>query len=215
MDFTRDSNNNIIHKSVVIRGNPRLGKDNFFGPYCVVYDNVSIGDKNYFTSHVSIGSPAEHKDKQVESSDYQVIIGNHNIFREFITINKPTSQDSLTLIEDNCFIMRGCHVSHDTWIESNVTMSCDVILGGHSRIMKGAYMGIKSCTHPFTIIGAYCIAGMGAVITTDFGPGLKIIGIPAKDNGMNTIGLDRADVRNDELNNQVDRFLEAVHEKEN
>ena len=214
-EYRGDADGNIFHKSAIINPRAKIGKNNLFGPYCTVYHNVTIGNDNKFISHVSVGTPGEHKKLEDFSMKLgKVVIGNHNTFREFITINKSTKEESITLIEDDCYIMRGGHISHDTWVESGVIMSCDVILGGHSRIMRGTYMGIKSCTHPFTIIGAFCIAGMGAVITKDFAPGLKLVGIPANERGTNVIGLERANLNPGELDLEVQRFCEALKRRD-
>lgn len=191
-----DSNNNKIHKTVIFGSNVSIGYGNYIGPYCVIHDDVSIKDGNVFESHCSVGSPAEHKsqkyNRNAQPQKGKVIIGSYNNFREFITINKPT--EKITHIGDNCYIMRGSHVSHDTIVHNNVVMSCNVILGGHTQVLTGAYMGLNSCTHPRIIIGHYSMIGMAAVVTKNIPPVSKAYGVPAVVKGQNTVGIERNNI---------------------
>lgn len=211
MEYIVDENKNIIHPTAVIHADANIGSFNFIGPYCTIHNNVHIGNYNIFESHVSVGSPAEHKapeyNRVAHEQKGKVVIGNFNNIREFVTINKPTQV--LTSIGSNCYIMRGGHISHDSHVEDDVIMSCDVILGGHTIVLKGAYMGIKSCTHPRMTIGHYSIIGMGSVVTKNITPGAKAFGIPAKIMGFNDIGLERAGLTRDDLN-KYDKIYEET-----
>lgn len=203
---------NFIHETAIISPKAIMGDGNYFGPYVVVYDNVVIGNNNHFQSHASIGSSAEHKDpmfdpRQNEQDDCFVYIGDANIIREFVTINKPTTSKK-TEIGNGCYIMRSSHVGHDTIIENNVIMSCNVTLGGHSHIMSGAYLAINSATHPYTIVGAYAMLGMGCITVkgSRIEPGKIYIGSPAEYLKDNIIGLNRAGVVEEHLSKEIDRF---------
>ena len=85
---------NYIHPTACIMGKFIMGNGNYVGPYCTIYDGVQIGDNNKFCSHVSVGSPAEHKDEKFDWTKYKqhgkTIIGSNNFFREFIKINRAT-----------------------------------------------------------------------------------------------------------------------------
>ena len=146
--------NSFVHKTAIIGRNVSIGEDCYIGPYCTIQSNVIIGNGNIFEAHVSIGSPAEHKDDKFNRLKFEqdglIRIGDNNQFKEFITINRPTK--TLTRVGSRCFIMRGCHISHDSLVDDDVIMSCNVVLGGHSWVMDGAYLAIGSITHPFTVI---------------------------------------------------------------
>ena len=77
---------NFIHPTAIIGNKVIIGKGNYIGPYCIIYDGVKIGDNNRFESNVIIGSNAEHRDYFRKGSNFSTKIGNNNIFREFVTI---------------------------------------------------------------------------------------------------------------------------------
>ena len=70
-----------------------------------------------------------------------------------------------TIIGDNNYIMNSSTIDHDCYIENNVVMSSNVILGGGVRVMNGAQLGIKTIVHQNQIIGSFSMIGMGSIIT--------------------------------------------------
>ena len=61
--------------------------------------------------------------------------------------------------------MNSSTIDHDCYIENNVVMSSNVILGGGVRVMNGAQLGIKTIVHQNQIIGSFSMIGMGSIIT--------------------------------------------------
>lgn len=203
---------NEIHPTAIVSPRAIIGQNNYIGPYCTVYDNVIIGNDNIFISHVSVGSPPEHKDEKynnflIEQPDCFVYIGNGNTFREFITINMPTDSKR-TMIGNDCYIMRNCHLGHDTILEDNITMSCNSICGGHTYLMKGVTMGLGSITHQRSILGSYSMLGMGCIVTksSHIEPFNIYVGNPAKYLKENIIGIERAELTEVFMQKERDRF---------
>lgn len=184
-----DYYSNTIHPTAIIGPNVSIGFGNDIGPYCVIQGDTVIGSNNKFEAYCSIGAPAEHRDFFYK--DGKVVIGNSNIFREFVTVNGGT--EDITTIGNECVFLRNSHVGHDSIIKNKVNLSCNVLIGGHSHIMEGANFGLGSICHQFSIIGAYAMIGMGAIITkgADVAPGVVYVGNPAKYLKINQIGLDR------------------------
>lgn len=194
---------NFFHETVVVASTigglgVRIGTGNYFGPYMVISEGVVIGNENRFEGHSSIGSPAEHKSYLPTHIGY-VTIGDRNIIKEFVTVNRPTTDK--TVIGNGCYIMARAHVSHDTILENGVTLSDNVLLGGHSHVMAGATLGLGAIVHQYQVIGTYAMIGMGSVITKglDVLPGRTYAGNPAKFLGRNTIGIARAGVSPEHL----------------
>lgn len=196
---------NAVHHTCVFEGVIQMGRYNVFGPNCLVKRNVIMGDNNYFYGFTSIATDPEFNnqffnptDREYNPTDRGIVkIGNNNVFREFITINSPTSTNGLTKIGDDCYIMRGSHISHDTYLGNKVTMSCNALIGGHGRIMEGAYMGLGSVIHPKLTVGAYTILGMNATLTRNAKPFSKYVGVPAENIGENSVGIERAKLAED------------------
>jgi UDP-N-acetylglucosamine acyltransferase len=182
----------------------KIGINNYFGPGVFIGPNVEIGDNNNFVCFSSVGTSAEHKDFFHKLG--KVKIGNNNIVREFVTINAGTTEP--TIVGDNCILLRGCHVSHDTVLEDNVTVSCNVMIGGESYVMKHANLGLGCVIHQRQVIGSYSMIGMGAVITKHLPvlPGGVFVGNPAKFKKTNFRLLDKLKITNDILSNELDRY---------
>jgi UDP-N-acetylglucosamine acyltransferase len=135
-----------------------------------------------------------------------VIIGNNNVFREFITVNAGTLKP--TTLGSNIVLLRNSHVGHDSTLEDKVNLSCNVLIGGHSYIMEGANFGLGSICHQFSTIGAYSMIGMGSVVTKKsiIQPGKIYVGVPCDYLKDNTIGLDRNNINQISLDNLNIKF---------
>lgn len=181
---------NNIHETAIIHPGAIIGSGNVIGPYCVIDENVEIGDRNIFQSHVSIGSPAEHKSHAGREG---VIIGSDNEFREFITINQGTKVP--TVIGNHGYFMRGCHFGHDCVIHDRVTMACNAIVGGHTRIMDYVNLGLGAITHQNIVIPPGMMLGAGAVaIKAHYEDWTIYAGVPAVKIKPNKVGLERANI---------------------
>jgi UDP-N-acetylglucosamine acyltransferase len=62
-------------------------------------------------------------------------------------------------------MLRGSHCGHDVIISNDCTISCNVLLGGHTFVGIGANIGLGAIVHQFSKIGSYSMIGMGAIIT--------------------------------------------------
>lgn len=198
---------NFIHPTAIIDTSVRMGTRNIIGPYTVIGPDVTIGDSNRIEGHASIGSPAEHKDFFTGRGSYGVRIGSSNTIREFTTINSGTVRT--TTMQNDCIMLRGSHLSHDSIMEDRVTLSCNVLVGGHSYIMEGANCGLGSIIHQYQTIGAYAMLGMGAIVPRSFvvKPGRVYYGNPVKETcRRNDIGLERGGVTDNILRQLADKF---------
>ena len=50
-------------------------------------------------------------------------------------------------------------------MRDGVTLSCGVLIGGHSLLFDGCNFGLNACCHQFSRIGHFAMVGMGAVVT--------------------------------------------------
>ena len=156
-------NTNYIHPSAIIGKNVKLGNNNYIGPNCLIVGNTTIGDNNHFEAFCSIGTFPEHKEFFDKKEIKGVVIGNNNVFREFVTVNAGCTQD--TVISNRCWMLKGSHVGHDCYIEDDVTLSCNALVGGYSIVMQDANFGLGAICHQRSLIGAYAMLGMGTIVT--------------------------------------------------
>ncbi len=198
-------NGNYIHSSVLFTIKPELGRGNVIGPNCFFGPNVKMGDNNYLHSHVSIGSPPEHKGHWHDVGQ-GVILGNNIRISSFCTIDSGSQWR--TRIDDNCALLSHGHIGHDVIVERDCTISCGAKIGGESTIMRGANVGLNAVIHQRQVIGSYSFIGMGSAVTKKLvvTPGDIFAGNPAKLLGQNVIGLQRAKISDKDLTLEIIRF---------
>lgn len=197
---------NYVHPTAVISPDANIGEGNHFGPYVVVRGDVTIGNQNRFESHCSIGTAAEHHEEFWKEPRNGVIIGSCNVFREFVTVNCGTNSE--TQVGWNNVILRGAHISHDTIVEDCCTISCNVLIGGHSRIMKFANLGLGSILHQFSVVGTGAMLGMGTVVPKKrkIEPFRIYVGNPATYLKANIIGTQKAKLSTIDMAKEVERY---------
>jgi UDP-N-acetylglucosamine acyltransferase len=177
-----------VHPTAVIEGDVVLGEGTTVGPFTYLRGPLVVGARTRIYPHVVIGTEGEHKSRGPVGA---IRIGNDVIVRELVVVQRGTG-DHETEIGDGCFIMDHCHVAHDVLIEAEVTMSPNVVLGGHTHVLRGATLGIGAMTHQFSTIGAYAMIGMGAVVTRDVPPFCTVVGNPASFQRLNAHAIDAA-----------------------
>jgi UDP-N-acetylglucosamine acyltransferase len=191
-----------------------MGEGNYIGPYCVFSGNVDIGDNNKFISHVSVGSPPEHRGFTMDPATFESIgtitIGSNNTFFEFVTINHPFKD--LTAIGSNCFVLAHVYLPHDCIIEDGVTIANGCTIGGHSVLMKGCNLGFSVSVHQFSTIGPYCMVGMGSIVLEDLPPYCVYVGTGPRRLRLNSVGLSRNGY-NDATIQQLQHWVESGSEE--
>lgn len=183
---------NIIHPKAIVHPKAKIGLRNVIHPGVIIGANVEIGNDNHIFPYAIIGTEAEHRNFHGKEM-HKVFIGDRNIIREFVTINCGTFRE--TQISHDCYLLRGSHVGHDSWIHPNVTLSCNVLIGGESEILDGANLGLGAVVHQRSIIGHYSMIGMNSVVpkTREVLPLMKYAGSPIEYIGKNTHWLEKLD----------------------
>jgi len=186
------SDNNTIHPTAVIAASVRIGRGNTIGAFTTIDGDVLIGDGNWIGPHVTIGTPAQYTTAKYEFSGQPVTgirIGNRCVLREYTTVHQPSKFE--TVVEDDCYFMAYCHVSHDTHIRRNVAMANNTQIGGFTDVGEYSTIGLSAVIHQYSTIGAYAMIGMSSVISKDVPPFAKVLGNPAQLIGVNAIGMER------------------------
>ena len=166
-------------------------------PTAVIYGNVKIGADCYIGAYSVIGSPPEHREAIAEGRQTGVLIRDNVRINEYVTVSAGVERT--TTIRQRAFIQRGAYISHDTIIGNMVTVSCNVLIGGHSEIDRDANLGLGCIIHQRSKIREGCMIGMGAVVTKsqETQPYKVYVGSPAKYlkdneyliNKLNTLGI--------------------------
>jgi len=176
---------------VLIGAGVTVGDDTVVGPYTRIEGPVTIGERNVFYGHASVGGPPQ--DLKYKRERTELVIGNDNVFREFVTLNRGTQGGGgISTIDSNCFFMAYSHVAHDCHIGTGVIFANNATLAGHVDVGEFATIGAFTAVHQFCRVGEHAFIGGGSICTQDVLPYVKTVGNrPAKTYGINTIGLER------------------------
>ncbi len=197
-----------IDPTAIVHPNAELGSGVEVGPYSVISEDVRIGENTKIGPHAfidrwttigrdcsiyqftSIGAPPQ--DIGYKGEKTEVIIGDNNIIREFVTIHRSTTkQEKKTVIGNNNMLMNYVHIAHDCTLGDNIIMANSATLGGHVSIDDSAIVGGLVAIHQHVRIGAYCIIGGASAVTKDIPPFVMAVGNRAHLFGLNAVGLRR------------------------
>ena len=216
--------NSVIHKDAKISKTAEIGPYTVIGPKVVIGNNVKIyshvnitgntkiGDGTIIFPFASIGNAPQ--DLKYNNEETKLEIGQNNKIREYVTINPGTSGGGgLTKIGDNCLFMISSHVAHDCNVGNNVIIANNVPLGGHVTIEDNVVIGGNSAVQQFTRIGKLAmIGGMTGVLHDVIPYGLSI-GNRNYLQGLNLIGLRRANFENKDIIGLTEAYKEIFASK--
>ena len=195
----------MIHNSSVIDKKAKISKSVTIGPFCYIGPDVTLEDNVNLISNVhiegntiigkgtkifpfaSIGT--QPQDLKFKGEKNNLLIGENNIIREYVTINPGTKGGgSKTVIGNNCLFMISSHIAHDCKIGNNVIIANNVPLGGHVTIEDSVVIGGNSAVQQFTRIGRLAMIGGMTGVLKDVIPFGLSIGNRNFLQGLNLIG---------------------------
>lgn len=174
----------------IIGPNVEIDEGTWIGPHVVISKLTNIGKNNKFFQFCSIGE--DPQDLHYEGEASRLVIGDHNTFRENVTINRGTAkQNMLTSIGNHNLFMTCSHVAHDCVVGNNTVFANTSALAGHIVVGDFATIGAFTGVHQFCNIGAYSFISRGAQVAKDVLPYLMVAGNDPKVHGLNSVGLKR------------------------
>ena len=197
----------MIHPSAIISPSAEVGSNVSIGPLTVVEAGAKIGDGCQIESHVVIKGSVELGENNIVGTASvlggapqhlvpaegtgRVVIGNGNIFREYVTIHHGYGKDAVTRIGDKNLLMVNSHAAHDCAIGNSTIIANNVMLAGHVRIDDSAYLAGAVGVHQFCHIGRNTMVGGQSAIKKDVPPFVTVDGDSNQLVGLNSVGLRR------------------------
>jgi UDP-N-acetylglucosamine acyltransferase len=198
----------LIHSTSLVDARAELDSTVSVGPFAIIGPHVKIdagtvieshasvighttlGKHNRVFQHAVIGGPPQ--DKKYAGEPTRLEVGDHNTFRECVTLNTGTVQDEgVTRIGSHNWLMAYVHVGHDCRVHDHTIMANSVALGGHVQVGDYAILGGLTGVHQHVRVGAHAMTGAGSVLLQDLPPFVMSQGYPAAPRGLNSEGLKR------------------------
>ena len=134
----------MIDKTAIVNKNAKVHSSVKIGPYTIIGPNVEIGENTEIQSHVSITgntkigkankiypfvSINDPQDLKYNGEETNLVIGDNNKIREYVTTNPGTiGGGGKTVIGNNCLFMISSHIAHDCQVGNNVIIANNCLL---------------------------------------------------------------------------------------
>jgi UDP-N-acetylglucosamine acyltransferase len=216
-----------IETGAVISPGAQIEAGVVVGPYTIVEENVTIGAGTVIGSHALIASGARigrdcrihhgavvgspPQDLKFRGEQTTLEVGNQTTIREYVTLNRGTSERGKTTIGNHCFIMAYAHVAHDCAVGNNVILANAVNMAGHVVIGDHAVIGGLVPVHQFVRVGCHAMIGGGFRVPKDVPPYILAGQEPLVFQGLNLVGLKRRNFSRETLD-LLRRAYQIVYE---
>jgi len=213
----------MIHKTAIIDSKAKISSTVEIGPYTIIGPNVVIEEGVLIQSHVnitgytkigknnkiypfaSIGN--DPQDLKYKGEKTELLIGDNNVIREYVTINPGTiGGGGITKIGNNSLFMIGAHIAHDCIIGNNVVIANSAAIAGHAEINDHVVIGGNCGVQQFTRIGRMAMIGGMTGVSRDVIPYGLSTGNRNFLNGVNIVGLRRSKVSNKDIIGLTDAY---------
>jgi UDP-N-acetylglucosamine acyltransferase len=197
----------MIHATAIIHPKAQVGADCEIGPYCVIGEHVALGAGCKLHSHVVIGGHTKlgqgneifpfasiglkTQDLKWKGGVTRTQIGDHNTFREYVTVHSATSDGEVTTVGSNNHILAYCHLAHNVTLGNHIIMSNVATLAGHVTVEDHAVVGGLAAVHQFCRIGKLAMIGGCSKVVQDVPPFMMADGNPAETRTINKVGMER------------------------
>ncbi len=203
-----------ISKNADVHPDAQIGQDAHIGPFCVVGPKATIGDRTRLDNSVTIAgkvtigsdnkfSPycvigGEPQDISYSGAETEVVIGDNNVFRESVTVNRASEkEDGITSVGNDGYYMACVHIAHDCKVGDRVVMANASVLGGHVHVHDRATISGMVAIHHFASVGTYSFVGGVSRALHDVPPYMLVEGVPTKPRCVNIVALKRNDFPSD------------------
>lgn len=208
----------------------KIGENCEIGAFAYIDKNVVIGDNCVIMPHASVlygtrmgnnnkifhgavigGVPQDLKFKGEETT---CEIGDNNMIREHVTINRGTASRGKTVVGSGNLLMENSHIGHDCIIGNGCIIGNSSKIAGEVIIDDNAILSACVLVHQFCHIGGYVMIQGGSRFSMDVPPYIIVGREPARYCGLNIVGLRRRGFTNDTINN-IRNAYRHIYESEN
>ena len=180
----------VISSGAVVGPQVVIGDNTWIGPNVVLDGRVTLGKDNRVFPGACLGQ--EPQDLKYRGANTEVVIGDGNTLREFVTINRATEEGEQTRLGDRNLLMAYCHLGHNCLLGNGIVMSNAIQAAGHVVIEDRAVIGGCLGIHQFVHIGGLAMIGGMTRVIRDIPPYAIVEEHPCRLRGLNRVGLQRS-----------------------
>jgi UDP-N-acetylglucosamine acyltransferase len=203
-----------VHPSAVVGAEVEIGPGAEIGPFCMLDGRIQIGARTRLLAHVTILGDTiigednvlhanvvigdEPQDVSYRGDPRQVQVGDRNIFREAVTVNRGSQQGRITIVGDDNYFMQNSHVAHDCRIGNHTIIAGGALLAGWVEVGDRALISGNCVVHQFVRVGRLAMM-RGLSRTSRDIPPFCIADETHTVRGINLVGLKRAGIERENI----------------
>ena len=187
-----------IYPFAYIEGDVEIGDGCTIYPFVSIMNGTRMGKNN--TVHQGSVLGALPQDFDFKGEDSQLVIGNENIIRENVVINRATHADGKTVIGNGNCLMEGAHISHDTKMGNQCVLGYGTKIAGDCFIDDGVIFSSSVIENAGTRVGKGAMIQAGCTFSKDIPPFIIANGKPIAYASINkhicqSLGIDEKTVK--------------------
>ena len=181
----------------VISGPVTIGADCVIRPGAYLFGPLTMGRGNSVYSGAVLGERPQHFKYNDEPTTLE--IGDHNIFRENVTVHRGTTHSMRTVIGSHNFLMANSHVAHDCIIGDRCILANGALVAGHCLLEDNVILSGNTAVHQFVRIGRLGMISGCSATGKDIPPFVIQQGLDTV-SGLNIVGMKRLGMSRDQIN---------------
>ena len=180
-------NNCKIFPFVYIEDDVEIGDNCIIFPFVSILNGTRMGKNNKVHQGSVIGALPQDFEFRGEKSE--CVIGDNNIFRENVVVNRATHRGCQTVLGNDNVLMEGAHISHDTKVGNRCVFGYGTKIAGDCIIEDGVIFSSSVIANARTRVGSGAMVQAGTTFSKDVPPAI-ICTNNVEYGGVNTTMLD-------------------------
>ncbi|MCM1036051.1 MAG: acyl-ACP--UDP-N-acetylglucosamine O-acyltransferase [Bacteroides sp.] len=176
-----------IHPFAFVDRDTVIGDGSEIMPYASIMRGSQLGSNNKIYQGAIIG--ADPQDFRWKGQDSFCYLGDNNVIREHVIINRGFAADGGTRIDNNCFVMADSHIGHDSHISDYCVVGNGVTIAGSVEVAHGTILSSNAILNEGVRVGALAMVKGGCRISSNVPPYVIMAHNPAAYYGVNAVIL--------------------------
>lgn len=198
-----------IYPFAYIEGDVEIGDDCVIYPHVSIMNGTRLGRANKVFQGTVLG--AEPQDFNYKGDAIRLVIGDENIFRENVVVNRATFSDGETRIGNRNFFMEGVHISHDTKVDDYVTFGYGTKIAGDCEVHSAVIFSSGVIVNSNVRIGGASMVTGGVRISRDVPPFIVATDNPVRYAGVNETLLKSSGTSEKVINHIANAYRLVFH----
>jgi len=193
-----------VHPFAFIDSDVEIGDGCEIMPYTSIIRGTRMGRNNKVYQGSIIG--ADPQDFRWKGQPTYCYIGDNNVIREHVIINRGIRSEGGTRIGDDSFIMAKSHIGHDTELKGKCVIGNGVAIAGDAVIGRCVILSSGAIIHENNHIGDWVLVKGGCRIGSNVPPYIIVAHNPVEFFGINAVVMKKGGMSDQDIDNAAKSY---------